>query len=69
MTPTTHATCSHLSSDLLSELEGRVWCVQCDGYVYPDGRVLPRAKVGAPPVKRGGRFERAVGKRIPFYKR
>ena len=69
MAATIQGTCSHFSSELLDEVEGRVWCVRCDGYVFPDGSVLPRALVSAPPVKRPRRFERAVGKRIPFVKR
>ena len=69
MTTTTRGTCTHLSSELIEELQGRVWCVRCDGYVLPDGSVQPRALVAAPPVKRTGRFERAMTKRIPFYKR
>ncbi len=60
--------CSHLSADVLEELEGPLWCVRCDGYVFPDGTVRPRRFVGAPPVKRTRLFTRVVGKR-PVQKR
>ena len=69
MSVITRGKCSHLSSELLEQVEGRVWCVRCDGYVFPDGSVQPRALVATPPVKRAGRFERAMNARIPFSKR
>jgi hypothetical protein len=68
MTPAADVTCSHLSRDLLEELDGPAWCVTCDGYVFPDGTVRPRRFVRAPPVKRARRFARVVGK-IPVDKR
>ena len=68
MTPAADRTCSHLSADVLEELDERVWCVTCDGYVFPDGTVQPRRFVGAPPVKRTRRFARAVD-RIRVQKR
>jgi len=46
----------------LEEVEGRVWCVTCDGYVLPDGTVQPRRFVSVPPVKRTRRFARVVDK-------
>ena len=68
MTAAADGACSHLSPALLEELAGPVWCVTCDGYVSPDGTVRPRRFVGAPPVKRGRRFARVIGK-IPVQRR
>jgi hypothetical protein len=66
---TTYGICTHLAGDLVEALGGRAWCVRCDGYVLADGSVQPRALVAAPPVKPMGRFERAMTRRIPFYRR
>jgi hypothetical protein len=66
-----HQTCTHLRKEHFEWIGEPLWCVRCDGNVFADGTVVPRADTEYPPVKGafGVRVERFLGQRVPFYKR
>jgi hypothetical protein len=63
--------CPHLPTHHFATLTDGLWCVACDGSVTPEGTVIPRGHVAAPPVNRNysARIERFLSQPISLRRR